>query len=123
MTVAFTSIAIGIGVDNAIHLTIQYRRQRAIWPGEPEKVIEHTLKVAGRPMILTSLSITCALLVFVFSAFRPILYFGVLISISLVMTTAGALTLLPSLLYTGSLQDARKAQKTGAAAGKTAGRA
>lgn len=109
VTICFASIAIGIGVDNAIHLTIQFRRQREIWKDDPEKVMEHTLKVAGRPMVLTSLSITCALLVFVFSAFRPIMYFGVLTSLSLVTTTAGALTLLPSLLYAGMRADARKA--------------
>jgi predicted RND superfamily exporter protein len=119
VTISFASVAIGIGVDNAIHFTIQYRRQREIWPGEPEKIIEHTLKVAGRPMVLTTLSIMCALLVFVFSAFRPLVYFGVLISLSLIMTTAGALILLPSLLYVGSLHDARKAQR----AGKTSGQA
>jgi predicted RND superfamily exporter protein len=115
VTITFASIAIGIGVDNAIHLTIQYRRQREIWPGEPDKVIEHTLKVAGRPMLLTTLSIMSALLVFVFSSFRPIIYFGVLISLSLVMTTAGALILLPSLLYVGSQQDARRARRAGRA--------
>ena len=121
VTICFASIAIGIGVDNAIHLTIQFRRQRQIWQGEPEKVMEHTLKVAGRPMVLTSLSIMVALLVFVFSAFRPIVYFGVLISLSLVMTTAGALILLPSLLYLGMRADIRKASRGGRAAGQAAG--
>lgn len=114
VTITFASIAIGIGVDNAIHLVIQYRRQREIWPGEPEKVIGHTLKAAGRPMVLTTLSIMAALLVFVFSAFRPIVYFGVLISLSLVMTTAGALILLPSLLYVGSKREARRIPRAGA---------
>jgi predicted RND superfamily exporter protein len=116
VTICFASIAIGIGVDNAIHLTIQFRRQRRIWQGEPEKVMEHTLKVAGRPMVLTSLSIMLALLVFVFSSFRPIIYFGVLISLSLVTTTAGALLLLPSLLYVGMMADLRKARRGGQAA-------
>jgi predicted RND superfamily exporter protein len=117
VTITFASIAIGIGVDNAIHLVIQYRRQREIWPGEPVKVIEHTLKAAGRPMVLTTLSIMAALLVFVFSAFRPIVYFGVLISLSLVMTTAGALILLPSLLYVGSMREARRIARRGARPG------
>ena len=117
VTITFASIAIGIGVDNAIHLIIQYRRQREIWPAEPAKVIEHTLKTAGRPMVLTTLSIMAALLVFVFSAFRPIVYFGVLISLSLVMTTAGALILLPSLLYVGSVREARRNARRGAGAG------
>lgn len=122
VTITFASIAIGIGVDNAIHLTIQYRRQREIYPGEPEKTIEHTLKVAGRPMVLTTLSIMSALLVFVFSAFRPILYFGVLISLSLVMTTAGALVLLPALLYVGARREARRAEGGVARAGGRNGR-
>ena len=113
VTITFATVAIGIGVDNAIHFTIQYRRQREIWPGDPEKVIEHTMKVAGRPMVLTTLSIMSALLVFVFSAFRPIVYFGVLISLSLALTTAGALILLPALLYVGSLLEARKTYRAG----------
>jgi predicted RND superfamily exporter protein len=57
-----------------------------------------------------------ALLVFVFSSFRPIIYFGVLISLSLVTTTAGALLLLPSLLYVGMMADLRKARRGGQAA-------
>jgi predicted RND superfamily exporter protein len=121
VTITFASIAIGIGVDNAIHLTIQYRRQREIWPGEPEKIIEHTLKVAGRPMVLTSLSIMAALLVFVFSAFQPVVYFGVLVSLSLVMTTAGALVLLPALLYVGALLEARRMKRNGQAAAGASG--
>ena len=99
VTITFTSIAIGIGVDNAIHLTIQYRRQAQIYTGDPDRTIEHTLKIAGRPMLLTTLSIMSALLGFVFSRFRPIAYFGLLISLSLLFTTMGALILLPVLLH------------------------
>jgi predicted RND superfamily exporter protein len=120
VTICFASIAIGIGVDNAIHLTIQFRRQREIWPGQPDKTVEHTLKVAGRPMVLTSLSIMLALLVFVFSSFRPIEYFGVLISLSLIMTTAGALIVLPALLYQGALRDERAARSAGGRTGPSA---
>jgi hydrophobe/amphiphile efflux-3 (HAE3) family protein len=109
VTVTFASIAIGIGVDNAIHLTIQYRRQRTIYPSDPEKTIEHTLKIGGRPMILTTLSIIASLMVFIFSSFRPIMYFGILISLTLFMTTAGALVLLPVLLF----MDAKKRAKLG----------
>jgi hydrophobe/amphiphile efflux-3 (HAE3) family protein len=110
VTITFASIAIGIGVDNAIHLAIQYRRQRKIYPLDAEKTIEHTLKIGGRPMLLTTLSIVAALLVFVFSSFRPVLYFGILISVSLFMTTAGALLLLPVLLYFDARRQVRKAR-------------
>jgi predicted RND superfamily exporter protein len=109
VTITFASIAIGIGVDNAIHLTIQYRRQRTIYPSDPEKTIEHTMKISGRPMLLTAFSIMAALLVFVFSSFRPIFYFGILIALTLFTTTTGALVLLPVLLY----MDAKKRAKLG----------
>jgi predicted RND superfamily exporter protein len=117
LTITFASIAIGIGVDNAIHLTIQYRRQRTIYPLEPEKTIEHTMKIGGRPMILTTLSIMASLMVFIFSSFRPICYFGILISLTLFTTTAGALVLLPVLLY----MDARKRARLGLDAPPAAG--
>ncbi len=109
VTITFSSIAIGIGVDNAIHLTIQYRRQAVIHVDNPDEAIAHTLKIAGRPMILTTLSIMSALLVFVFSGFRPIAYFGLLISLSLAFTTLGALVLLPVLLYMDARGRARRA--------------
>ena len=115
VTITFASIAIGIGVDNAIHLTIWYRRMSAEWPNDVERRIEETLRIAGRPMALTSLSITAALLVFVFSAFRPVVYFGMLISMSLVLTTLAALMLLPALLYIGGRRElARLARRAGA---------
>ena len=59
-------------------------------------------------MLLTTLSIMSALLAFTFSRFRPIAYFGLLISLSLVFTTAGALVLLPVLLYVGLVREARR---------------
>lgn len=108
VTITFASIAIGIGVDNAIHLTIWYRRQSALTAMQPERCIEETLKIAGRPIVLTSLSIMAALLVFVFSRFRPIAYFGILISLSLAMTAAAALTLLSAILYLGARRRARR---------------
>jgi predicted RND superfamily exporter protein len=62
-------------------------------------------------MVLTTLSIMAALLVFVFSRFRPIAYFGVLISLSLAMTTGAALLLLATLLYFGARREDRKAKR------------
>jgi len=114
VTITFSSIAIGIGVDNAIHLTIQYRRQATIHVGDPEGTIVHTLKVAGRPMLLTTLSIMSALLSLTLSGFRPIAYFGLLISLSLLFTTVGALVLLPVLLYRDAKGKARRARRAAA---------
>ena len=99
VTTAFASIAIGIGIDNAMHFVIWYRRQLRLHPRDPATVILQTMKIAGRPMVLTSASIAVALLVFMFSTFRPVMNFGILLAMSLVLTTLGALTILPTLLY------------------------
>jgi hydrophobe/amphiphile efflux-3 (HAE3) family protein len=108
VTITFTSVAIGIGVDNAMHFTLWYRRQRTIFPLDPERAIEHTMKIAGRPMFLTTMATTAGLLVFLFSAFSPVVYFGILISISLLTTTASSLVLLPVLLYYAARREIRK---------------
>jgi predicted RND superfamily exporter protein len=109
VTVAFTSIAIGIGVDNAMHLVVWYRRQQRVHPRDPQTTIQQTMRIAGRPMVLTTSSIAVALLVFVFSSFRPVMYFGILIAMSLFLTTLGALTLLPVILYFEAKVRARRA--------------
>jgi predicted RND superfamily exporter protein len=111
VTIAFASIAIGIGVDNAMHLVVWFRRQQRVHPRDPGMTIEQTMKIAGKPMILTTASIAVALLVFVFSAFRPVMYFGILIAMSLILTTLGALTILPVLLYFGARVKMRRAER------------
>ncbi|MBA7616870.1 Multidrug resistance protein MdtC [subsurface metagenome] len=98
VTIAFASVAIGVGIDDSIHLIIQYRKQSIAFPNDKKKVLEHTLKAAGRPILLTSISIIAGLLVLTVSSFMPILYFGLLVSLALCTTTIGALIILPAML-------------------------
>ena len=62
------------------------------------KALAGTLVIAGRPIVLTSLTIVAGLLVLVFSRFMPILYFGLLVCMALFTTTLGALIILPAVL-------------------------
>jgi predicted RND superfamily exporter protein len=103
VTVMFSTVAIGVGIDDSIHLIIRYRRQSRIYTGKVDKtvVLAHTLKTTGRPILLTSLSLVAGLLVLCFSQFLPILYLGMLVSLALVTTTIGALVILPALLSFG----------------------
>ena len=52
----------------------------------------------GRAILLSTFSIVVALLVFTSAAFKPIVYFGLLVIFSLTTTAAGTLTILPALL-------------------------
>jgi hypothetical protein len=99
VTVMFSSIAMGVGVDTSIHVIIQYRRQRAIG-GEPAEVVANSLRNAGRPILHTVTSLVAGLLVFLASSVQPIAYFGLLVSLAIVTTSAGSLVLLPAILAT-----------------------
>jgi uncharacterized protein len=97
-TIMVSNIAIGVGVDSAIYVVIQYRRELALAPADPRAALEQTIAIMGQPVLLASLSIALGLLVFATAAFRPIVYFGMLVLFTLVATTLGTLVTLPTLL-------------------------
>jgi hypothetical protein len=100
VTVMFSSVAMGVGIDDSIHLIIWYRRELKEFPDPADRprALACTLAIAGRPILLTSLTIVAGLLVLAFSRFMPILYFGLLVSMALATTTVGALIILPAVL-------------------------
>ena len=97
-TIMVANVTIGVGIDGGIYLVIQYQRERRRHPGDFPKAIGQTLHVMGRAIILSTFSIVTALLVFTSAAFKPIVYFGLLVIFSLSATAAGTLTVLPALL-------------------------
>lgn len=96
-TVMFSSVAIGVGVDNSIHFLLQYRKQQASGL-EPAAAIQRTLEIAGRPIVLTTASVVGGLLVLLFASFRPIIYFGLLVSTALTTAMIATLIVLPVVL-------------------------
>ena len=97
-TIMVSNIAIGVGVDGAIYLVIRSRRQLRLSPADPALALGNTLVIMGQPVLLSSLSIALGLLVFATAAFRPIVYFGMLVLFTLLATTLGTLVTLPTLL-------------------------
>ena len=88
-TIMVSCVSIGIGVDDSIHFLLHYKH---------DGNLHRTMVLTGRPIFLTSLSIMAGLILLIFSTFRPIGYFGVLISIALFNTTIGCLIYLPTIL-------------------------
>jgi predicted RND superfamily exporter protein len=97
-TIMVSSVAVGMGVDDAIHFILSYRRRLGRLPGDPRRAVTATLLETGRPIFLTSLSIVAGLLVLVLASFRPIVYFGLLVVFTLAVTCASTLIVLPALL-------------------------
>jgi predicted RND superfamily exporter protein len=98
ITIMVSSIAMGVGVDNSIHFLIQFRRQAAETPGDLHAVLRNTMMVAGRPIVLTTVSIIAGLLILTLGIFKPIVYFGLLVAFTLTATTVGTVVVLPAVM-------------------------
>lgn len=97
-TVMFSIVVIGVGVDNSIHFLLRFREQAVVHPDDIGQVLFHTLRIAGRPIIITTSSIIGGLLVLTFASFKPIIYFGLLVAMALFTAAFGTLFVLPSIL-------------------------
>jgi hypothetical protein len=97
ITAIFTSIVVGIGVDDSIHFMNRYNSYQKVYPEFTKtEIIEITLKETIRPITLTSFSIIGGMLVMLFASYSPIRYFGILLAFALFLTTLSTLILLPS---------------------------
>ncbi len=96
-TAIIASITIGIGVDNTIHFLNTYRHHRAAGH-DINRTIILTLRTAGRAIIYTALALILGFAVLIVSSFKPILFFSILVGITFIATTVGALLVLPSVI-------------------------
>jgi len=96
-TMMVSSVAIGVGVDDAIHYLLQYKRQLQLG-GSIKDVIHSCGRISGRPIALTTASIVGGLMVLTFASFKGIVYFGALVSFTLTFTMIGTLLILPAIL-------------------------
>ncbi|MCP3957152.1 MAG: MMPL family transporter [bacterium] len=96
-TVMIAGIALGIGVDDTIHLLECYLSHRRA--GESARqALDISLQTVGRAMVRTSVVATLGFFVLCFSEFLPLLYFGLFTAIALVAALVAALVVLPALL-------------------------
>ena len=99
VTIGFSSVTIGAGIDDALHFLLRYRLHKRENPNEKiETLISCTLKETGRPIILTSLAIDAGLMVLLFASYTPIQYYGMLMVVSLTIAMLSTLFILPVVL-------------------------
>ena len=94
-TSIIAAITIGIGVDDTIHFLNTFRCYRK-WGEDVDTAIAKTLQVAGKAIIFTSMALICGFTVLELSPFKPLVLFGLLMAITMVATTLGALVVLPA---------------------------
>lgn len=96
ITVTFASVAVGAGIDDAIHFLLRYKNNLARYDLPVPEVISITITETGRPIILTTLSIIAGMLMFLFASYTPVRYFGSLMSIALLNCMLSTLLIMPS---------------------------
>ena len=94
-TSIIAAITIGIGVDDTIHFLNTFRCYRK-WGEDVDTAIQKTLQVAGKAIIFTSMALICGFSVLELSPFKPLVLFGLLMAVTMVATTLGALVVLPA---------------------------
>lgn len=96
-TIMIASIALGISVDNTIHIFYRFKKELFV-DGDYSKAVSRTLQGAGKTALFTSLSAAFGFMVFSFSSFKPVQYFGVLTSVTMVNAIVSDLIISPCCL-------------------------
>jgi len=99
-TVMVASVAIGIGVDFAIHFISQYTQARR--HGPPQEAIRVAVALTRRALLYNMLSLGLGFSVMVFSQFKANIAFGALLALTVFVAYVASLYLVPALLLLSS---------------------
>jgi predicted RND superfamily exporter protein len=107
VTVLVASVAMGIGIDYAIHYISHFND--ALTRGfELNSAVEEAIMISGKAILINFISVSAGFLILVFSDLMPMVYFGALIALSMLGSSMGALTLLPAILILGKKRELLK---------------
>ena len=104
-TVTIASITLGIAVDDTIHELFHYYTFLSEYK-TPIEAISECLHEEGPAVIVTSLILCMGFSVLGFASIKSVMYFGLLIALTMFFAFLGELFMLPSMI--GSLSDAFK---------------
>jgi len=106
-TALLSSIAIGIGIDYAVHFIEQYRNNAA---KTDNKLLaaQKTMAHSGRAIIFNAIVVIAGFLVLLFSVFPPNRELGALVSLNMFTSFVGTLTIMLVLLFAGNLYYKKK---------------
>jgi len=106
----FAGIALGIGLDFAIHLTTTYRQK--LRQGMPAgEALRNTLEVTGPAVCVSAASITAGFSVLLLSEIAPNVQLGVMICLCLLTCAITTLLLIPSLLMCAFCEPSQQVKK------------
>jgi predicted RND superfamily exporter protein len=106
-TALLSSIAIGIGIDYAVHFLEQYRSNAAL-SDDKLVVAQKTMAHSGKAIIFNAVVVIAGFLVLLFSVFPPNRELGALVSLNMFTSFVGTLTIMLVLLYQSNVYFKKK---------------
>ena len=100
-TALLSSIAIGIGIDYAVHLIEQYKLNSVC--GDKDLTVKKTMAHSGRAIMFNAAVVIAGFLVLLFSVFPPNRELGFLVSLNMFISFVGTLTIMVILLYQSNI--------------------
>ena len=95
-TALLSSIAIGIGIDYAVHFIEQYKINSA--KGDKLLTAQKTMAHSGRAISFNAIVVIAGFLVLIFSVFPPNRELGFLVSLNMFVSFVGTITIMLILL-------------------------
>lgn len=96
-TAIVSSIAIGIGVDFSIHFITWYRHE-LMFDRDIDAALERTIVHKGRAIVYNMVVIVGGFLALTASSFVPLIQFGGLVALCMVVTAVGSLAIVPAII-------------------------
>ena len=106
-TALLSSIAIGIGIDYAVHFIEQYRNN-ALKYDDKLIVAQKTMAHSGRAISYNAIVVIAGFLVLLFSVFPPNRELGALVSLNMFTSFVGTITIMLVLLYGSNIYFKKK---------------
>ena len=106
-TALLSSIAIGIGIDYAVHFLEQYRTNAA-QTDDRLVAAQKTMAHSGKAIIYNAIVVIAGFLVLLFSVFPPNRELGALVSLNMFTSLVGTLTIMLVLLYQSNVYFKKK---------------
>ncbi|MDT8392347.1 MAG: efflux RND transporter permease subunit [Bacteroidales bacterium] len=109
-TALLSSIAIGIGIDYAVHFIEQYRLNAKI-TGDKLLTAQKTMNHSGRAITYNAIVVIAGFMVLLFSVFPPNRELGALVSLNMFTSFAGTLTIMLVLMNKSNIYMKNKRRK------------
>ncbi len=106
-TALISSIAIGIGIDYAVHFIERYKIY-AQQTGNKLKTVHLTMHHSGRAIIFNAIVVIAGFLVLLFSVFPPNRSLGALVSLNMLTSFVGTVTIMFIILYGSNIYFKKK---------------